>query len=93
MGTKQISSSRGKTTAPPRAPGGSAAAVPRRRVAKARKAEPVIQNIRAITPEERTCMIAEAAYLRAERRGFASGNELDDWLEAEAEVEAALRRK
>ncbi|MBI4757283.1 MAG: DUF2934 domain-containing protein [Betaproteobacteria bacterium] len=30
--------------------------------------------------------IAEAAYYRAERRGFQGGSELDDWLEAEAEV-------
>lgn len=36
-------------------------------------------------------MIAEAAYFRAERRGFAPGNEMTDWLEAEADVESALR--
>lgn len=30
--------------------------------------------------------IAEAAYFRAEQRGFVPGNELDDWLDAEAEV-------
>lgn len=29
--------------------------------------------------------IQVAAYLKAERRGFASGHELDDWLEAERE--------
>jgi hypothetical protein len=28
-------------------------------------------------------MIAEAAYYRAEKRHFAPGQELDDWLEAE----------
>jgi hypothetical protein len=32
--------------------------------------------------------IEEAAYFRAERRGFAPGFELVDWLEAEAEVDA-----
>lgn len=31
-------------------------------------------------------MISEAAYFRAERRGFAPGNELADWLEAEQEI-------
>jgi hypothetical protein len=36
-------------------------------------------------------MIAEAAYLRAERRGFAAGNEEEDWLAAEAEVDRLLR--
>lgn len=32
--------------------------------------------------------IAAAAYLRAERRGFAPGVELDDWLDAEKEEDA-----
>lgn len=31
-------------------------------------------------------MISDAAYYRAEKRGFAPGRELDDWLEAEAEI-------
>lgn len=35
-------------------------------------------------------MIAVAAYYRAERRGFLNGEELGDWLEAEAEVEHLL---
>jgi hypothetical protein len=35
-------------------------------------------------------MIAEAAYLRAETRGFGSGYELEDWLLAEREVDALL---
>ncbi|MGK2913578.1 MAG: DUF2934 domain-containing protein [Porticoccaceae bacterium] len=34
-------------------------------------------------------MIAEAAYYRAQARGFAPGCELDDWLAAEAEVDPA----
>lgn len=33
-------------------------------------------------------MIAEAAYLRAERRGFVGGNPMEDWLAAEMEVNA-----
>ncbi|WP_237071800.1 DUF2934 domain-containing protein [Mizugakiibacter sediminis] len=40
--------------------------------------------------ETRHAMIALAAYFRAERRGFAPGRELDDWLEAEREVAAML---
>jgi hypothetical protein len=36
-------------------------------------------------------MIAEAAYLRAERRAFAPGNETEDWLAAEVEVDALLK--
>jgi hypothetical protein len=38
--------------------------------------------------ETREQRIAEAAYWRAERRGFAPGRELDDWLEAEREIDA-----
>ncbi|HEY2037470.1 MAG TPA: DUF2934 domain-containing protein [Steroidobacteraceae bacterium] len=36
-------------------------------------------------------MIEQAAYLRGQRRGFASGGEVEDWLAAEAEVDALLR--
>ena len=36
-------------------------------------------------------MIAEAAYFLARRRGFAPGGELQDWLDAEAQIEASLR--
>ncbi len=42
------------------------------------------------TPEERQRMIAEAAYYRAERRGFVAGDPMRDWLEAEAEIDAKL---
>lgn len=36
-------------------------------------------------------MIEEAAFFLAERRGFAPGSELSDWLQAEARVEYSLR--
>lgn len=39
--------------------------------------------------QDRQRMIADAAYHRAQARGFAPGYELDDWLEAEAEVDTA----
>ena len=35
----------------------------------------------------REARIAESAYWRAERRGFAAGHELEDWLHAEKEVD------
>jgi hypothetical protein len=38
-------------------------------------------------------MIKEAAFFIAMRRGFAPGNELGDWLQAETSVEALLHRK
>ncbi len=37
-------------------------------------------------------MIAEAAYYRAQRRGFAPGHELEDWLEAEAQIAGPAKR-
>jgi hypothetical protein len=37
-------------------------------------------------------MIKQAAYFRAEKRGFAPGLEVDDWREAEAEVLSKFRR-
>lgn len=43
-----------------------------------------------LSPDERRAMIARAAYYRAERRGFAPGGELQDWLEAEAEIDRSL---
>ena len=36
-------------------------------------------------------MIEKAAYFLAEHRGFAAGNEVSDWLQAEAAVECLLR--
>jgi len=37
-------------------------------------------------------MIAEAAYFRAEQRGFAPGFDEQDWLAAENEVRTALAK-
>ena len=41
--------------------------------------------------EERLRKIQELAYLKAEKRHFEPGHELEDWLEAEKEVDAAAR--
>ncbi|KAA6187071.1 DUF2934 domain-containing protein [Thiohalocapsa marina] len=38
-------------------------------------------------------MIADAAYYLAEKRNFAPGHEQEDWLAAEAEVDALLRKR
>jgi hypothetical protein len=35
-------------------------------------------------------MISEAAYFMAEHRGFQSGQELQDWLFAESQIDAAI---
>jgi hypothetical protein len=43
------------------------------------------------TDEEWRAMVRRAAYLRAERRGFANGTPRQDWLEAEEELRRALK--
>ena len=45
-----------------------------------------------VDPQQRAALIAKAAYFRAMNRGFAPGNEMADWLAAEAEVDANLLR-
>ena len=42
--------------------------------------------------KDRYMRIAEAAYFRAEKRGFVPGNEIGDWLDAEAEIDGVLGR-
>lgn len=39
-----------------------------------------------VADDERQRLIAEAAYYRAQARGFAPGYELEDWVAAEQEV-------
>lgn len=41
-----------------------------------------------LTPAERHRRICDLAYRRAEQRGFTPGSELEDWLDAEREVDA-----
>jgi len=43
-----------------------------------------------VGPEQRAALIAEAAFFRAEKRGFSPGHEVEDWLAAESEVDAKL---
>ena len=44
-------------------------------------------NARAeVSPQELRKLISEAAYFRAKQRGFEPGYELEDWIQAEAEV-------
>ncbi len=44
----------------------------------------------AVSPEQRLDMIREAAYYLAERRGFAQGDALQDWIVAEMEIDERL---
>jgi hypothetical protein len=47
-----------------------------------------IASLPAPTDVDVHAQIAERAYLRAQARGFVPGQELDDWLAAEAEIAA-----
>jgi len=51
-----------------------------------------IPNIDTVFPtaEARLIRIQKLAYLKAEKRNFEPGHELQDWLEAEKEVDEAL---
>lgn len=91
-----------RTAAPVRAESSQPAdkAAPRRRAAPAPAPVPAAMKAAApsgastsitVSEDARRAMIAQAAYLRAERRGFAPGGEVEDWLAAESEVDALLK--
>jgi len=46
----------------------------------------------AIDADTRRGLVAAEAYFLAERRGFAAGNELADWVAAEAAVDSRLQQ-
>lgn len=68
---------------------------PKSSTAKAKnvKPEPVAENKPSVTAKERYQMIAEAAYFRAEKRGFTGGSVEDDWVQAEAEIDHILQEQ
>jgi hypothetical protein len=90
MNTREISSERpGRPS--PRGPGApSRVAEPPRRAASGS----LLRNLTLYrvprVVEDRGASIAKLAYLMAQRRGFAPGHELDDWLAAENEVDQRL---
>jgi hypothetical protein len=46
-----------------------------------------------ISPEQWRVMVAEAAYYRAQRRGFRGGSPEQDWFEAEEEIRRSLEER
>jgi hypothetical protein len=81
--------------APVKAKGSSPGSAPPPRARKPERRDtqddrPVEQRAKAqlnARAAARETAIAREAYYRAERRGFAPGYDLDDWLAAEAEVD------
>ena len=71
-----------------RAPAKTPAKTPARTTAKPQN---FTGNARAdISPDELRKLVSEAAYYRAKQRGFTPGHELEDWIQAEAEVMGRL---
>lgn len=65
--------------------------VPTRRRLAAIEAAWIAENTR-VRPASHSCedrkrLVRKLAYLRAERRGFAPGHEVEDWLAAERDLE------
>lgn len=51
---------------------------------------PALPTALPVSAEQRWKMINEAAYYRAEKRGFQAGMEMDDWLWAETMIDQML---
>ncbi len=66
----------------------------KRRVTRRQAAPDRLGQIGQSDPGMRQKMIADAAYYRFERRGLGNGGDhVDDWLRAEAEIDAMLGRR
>lgn len=85
--TTKITRKTSATAVKPAAPETSTPKAKKTRTPAAKKTAP--QKV-AVSPEQRYHMISTAAYFLAERRGFAGGYEMQDWITAEAEIDARL---
>lgn len=76
------------------APGKKVAAVPAKAAAKKapakKKGEGVVVVAAGVSPDRRRHYVEVAAYYIAERNGFPTGNELEHWAAAEAEIDRLL---
>jgi outer membrane biosynthesis protein TonB len=59
-------------------------------IVKVKKTRKAASASAAVTPEQRYRMICDAAYYRAEQRGFIGGSPEQDWREAELEIDQRL---
>jgi Protein of unknown function (DUF2934) len=74
-----------KPTKPTPAPKAAATKAPVRKTSLENPSPPM-------SGDELQRLVAEAAYYRAQRRGFEPGYELQDWVEAELEVKRLIGR-
>jgi hypothetical protein len=85
---KERPGSAGKTA---KAPGSK---IPAPRPAQAERPARVVAAMDAqLSPEQVYKMIQETAYFKAKARQFAPGHEVQDWIEAEAEVRMRLENR
>jgi hypothetical protein len=82
MVTKRVST--GKTTTRRRAPVTAAPELTDSAVIAVLESK---QTVSSIDPDVRRRLVAAEAYFLAERRGFAAGHEVEDWVAAEAAVD------
>jgi Protein of unknown function (DUF2934) len=61
-------------------------------IAVLERAQPAAGASSGIDPDVRRQLVAAEAYFFAERRGFAAGHELGDWVAAEAVVDSRLKQ-
>jgi hypothetical protein len=92
MPTRRTPDSRQPSPSRPALPEASEKKSAKKTRTAARQSQAVIGATPAppVSADERRGMIAKAAYLRGEQRGFAPGGEADDWLLAELEIDALL---
>ncbi len=76
-----------KAAAAPKAASTPTAKPVAKAVSKAPAGKKLVDKPAAPSAEERQRWIATAAYHRAEKRGFATGYEVQDWFDAEVEID------
>jgi len=79
-----------KTKPAPKAIPKKVATKPRPKAIAAKPARSAARKKAGIPAEQRRNYIEMAAYYIAERRGFGPGNLLEDWVQAEAEIDRLL---
>ncbi len=67
--------------------------MPQKRRVTRRKEVPMTREPLHVNPDARRRMIEDAAYFRYEKRSGNGGDHVEDWLLAEAEIEAMLSGK
>lgn len=63
----------------------------KKKVTRKKAAKKKAASKKAVSPEERYLMITEAAYYIAEKHNF-SGDNVQFWLMAEAQIDSALKK-